>query len=61
MCKVSYLYILFTVFEIQGFKLKKKKKKNWEDEHFVLSPLLGMQFLPYLRYTCMLHVATILW
>ena len=50
--------------EIQGFKLnkkkKKKKQKNWENELFVISPLLVMQFLPYFRYTCMLSIATIL-
>ena len=55
--------ILLTVFETQGFKLKKKKKKkqkNWENEPFVISPLLVMQFSPYFRYTCMLSIATIL-
>ena len=34
---------LFTVFEIQGTKLNnKKKQKNWENELFVISPLLVM-------------------
>ena len=59
------LFVLFTVFELQGSKLKKKKnnnkkQKNWENELFVISPLLGMQFLPYFRYICMLPIATIL-
>ena len=69
----SFRFELFMVFEIEGCKLKKKKKnnnnnnkkkkkqKNWENELFVISPLLGMQFLPYFRYTCMLPIATILW
>ena len=62
----SFRFVLFTVFELQGSKLKKKKKnnkkqKNWENELFVISPLLVMQFLPYFRYTCMLPIATILW
>ena len=59
----SFRFVLFTVFEIQGFKLnkkKKKKQKNRENELFVISPLLVMQFLPYFRYTCMLPIATIL-
>ena len=60
----SFRLELFTVFEIQGSKLKKKKKnekkqKNWENELFVISPLLVMQFLPYFRYTCMLPIVTI--
>ena len=63
-CVQSFRFELFTVFEIQGGKLKKKKKKkmqkNWENELFVISPLLVMQFLPYFRYTCMLPIATIL-
>ena len=63
----SFRFELFMVFEIQGHKLKKKKKKNkkkqknWENELFVISLLLGMQFLPYFRYTCMLPIATLLW
>ena len=53
------------VYEIQGFKLNNnnnnnKKQKNWENELFVISPLLVMQYLPYFRYTCMLPIATIL-
>ena len=63
----SFRFLLFTVFEIQGFKLNnnnnnnnnKKQKKNWENELFVISLLLVMQFLPYFRYTCMLPIATI--
>ena len=67
----SFRFELFTVFELQGSKLKKKKKKknnnnnnkkqkNWENELFVISLLLVMQFLLYFRYTCMLAIATIL-
>ena len=43
-CVQSFRFELFTVFEIQGSKLNKKKKqqKNWENELFVLSPLLVM-------------------
>ena len=38
-----------TVFEIQGFKLKnkndkKKKKKNWRNGLFAISPMLVVQF-----------------
>ena len=42
----SFRFVLFTVFELQGSKLKnkkkkkKKQKKNWENELFVISPLL---------------------
>ena len=64
----SFRFEFFMVFEIQGRKLKKKKKmnnnkkqKNWENELFVIYPLLEMQFLPYFRYTCMLPIATLLW
>ena len=64
-CVQSFRFVLFTVFEIQGFKLKKKKKKkkqkNWENELFVISSLLVMQFSPYFRCMCMLPIATILW
>ena len=50
-CKVSY--ILFTVFEIHGRKLNNdnnnnnnSKQKNWENQLFVISSLLAMQFSP---------------
>ena len=60
----SFRFELFTVFELQGSKLKNnnnnKKQKNWENELFVISLLLVMQFLLYFRYTCMLAIATIL-
>ena len=61
----SFRLVLFTVYEIQGFKLNynnnnNNKQKNWENELFVISLLLVMQFLPYFRYTCMLPIATIL-
>ena len=46
-CVQSFRFELFTVFEIQGSKLKKnnkkkKQKKNWENELFIISPLLVM-------------------
>ena len=60
----SFRFELFTVFELQGSKLKNNnnnnKQKNWENELFVISLLLVMQFLLYFRYTCMLAIATIL-
>ena len=61
-CVQSFRFVLFMVFKLQGSKLKNnnKKQKNWENELFVISPLLVMQFLPYFRYTCMLPIATIL-
>ena len=64
MCKVSDLYdILFTIFEIQGSKLNNNnnKQKNWENELFVISPLLKRQCLPYFSYPYILPMATILW
>ena len=62
-CKVSDLNLLWFL-ELQGSKLNNnnnnKKQKNWENELFVISPLLVMQFLPYFRKGCMLPIATIL-
>ena len=52
-CMQSFRFELFMVFEIQGHKLNKKKKNNWEYQLFVISPLFVMYFLPYFRYTCM--------
>ena len=51
-CVQSFRFVLFAVFEIQGFKLNNnnKKQKNWENELFVLSPLLVMQFLSCFRF-----------
>ena len=46
-CKISDLYIPLTGFEIQGFKLKNKndkKKKNWRNGPFAISPMLVVQF-----------------
>ena len=63
--KVSDLNLLW-VLELQGSKLNNnnnnnnKKQKNWENELFVISPLLVMQFLPYFGKGCMLPIATIL-
>ena len=61
-CVQSFRFVLFVDFEIQGSKLKNKnnKKQNWENELFVISPLLVVQFLPYFRYTCMSPIAAIL-
>ena len=47
----GFRFVLFTVFELQGSKLNNnsnnsnnnKKQKNWENELFVISPLLVMQ------------------
>ena len=41
--------VAFTVFEIQGLKLnrkkkKKKQKKNWRNGLFAISPMLVVQF-----------------
>ena len=42
----------FMVFEIQGFKLKNKndnndkKKKNWRNRLFAISPMFVVQFSP---------------
>ena len=53
----SLIFELFTVFEIQGSKLKNNnnnnnKQKNWENELFAISLLLVMEFLPYFRSMC---------
>ena len=45
-CVQNFRPVPFTVFEIQGLKLnkKKKKQKNWRNEHFAISPMLVVQF-----------------
>ena len=43
-CVQSFRSVLSTVFEIQGLKLN--NNNNLENEPFVISPLLVMQFLP---------------
>ena len=48
------------VFEITGLKLN-KKKKNWRNGLFAISPMLVVQFSPNFRYTYILISAFILW
>ena len=53
-----------TVSEIQGFKLKNendnKKKKNWRNGLFAISPMLVVQIQPHFRCTYILTSAIIL-
>ena len=64
-CVQNFRPVPFTVFEIQGFKLKnkndKKKKKNWRNGPFAISPMLVVQFYPNFRCTYILTSAIILW
>ena len=53
------------VFEIQGFKLKnknndKKKKKNWRNRLFDISPMFVVQFSPNFGKTYIFTIAIIL-
>ena len=44
-CVQNFRPVPFTVFEIQGFKLKNKNdKKNWRIGLFAISPMLVVQF-----------------
>ena len=48
-CVQNFRPVSLTVFEIQGFKLKNKndndkKKKNWRNGLFAISPMLVVQF-----------------
>ena len=45
-CVQNFRPAPLTVFEIQGLKLKKKKKqkKNWRNGLFAISPMLVVQF-----------------
>ena len=44
-CVQKFRTVPFTVFEIQGFKLKNKNdKKNWRNGLFAISPMLVVQF-----------------
>ena len=47
-CVENFRPVPFTVFEIQGFKLKNKNdnndKKNWRNGLFAISPMLVVQF-----------------
>ena len=46
-CVQNFRPVALTVFEIQGLKLnkkKKKKQKNWRNGIFAISPMLVVQF-----------------
>ena len=47
-CVQNFRPVALTVFEIQGLKLNKKKKKqqkkNWRNGLFAISPMLVVQF-----------------
>ena len=43
-CVQNFRPVPPTVFEIQGFNLKNKNKKNWRNELFAISPMLVIQF-----------------
>ena len=46
-CVQNFRPVALTDFEIQGFKLKNKndkKKKNWRNGLFAISPMLVVQF-----------------
>ena len=45
-CVQNFRLVALTVFEIQGLKLnkKKKKQKNWRNGLFAISPMLVVQF-----------------
>ena len=43
-CVHNFRPVALTVFEIQGFKLKNKKDKNWRNGLFAISPMLVVQF-----------------
>ena len=46
-CVQNFSPVPLTVFEIQGFNLKNendKKKKNWRNGLFAISPMLVVQF-----------------
>ena len=47
-CVQNFRPVLLMVFDIQGFKLKNendnKKRKNWRNGFFAISPMLVVQF-----------------
>ena len=50
-CVQNFRPVSLTVFEVLGFKLKKKndnndKKKNWTNGLFAISPMIIVQFKP---------------
>ena len=72
-CVQSFSPVSFTVFELQGLKLKnnnnnnnnnddnKKKKKNWKNELRLIFHTSPMQILSYYRQTCISDIATLWW
>ena len=44
-CVQSFRFEVIMVFEIQGLKLKNKKRKNWRNEPFAISPMIVVQIL----------------
>ena len=63
-CVQNFRPVPLTVFEIQGFKLKNKndkKKMNWRNRLFAISPMFVVQFSPNFRCTYILTLAIILW
>ena len=64
-CVHNFRPVPFTVFEIQGFKLKNKNdndndKKNWRNRLFTISPMFVVQFSANFRCTYILTLAIIL-
>ena len=55
-CVQNFRPVPLTVFEIQGFNLKNKnkKKKNWRNRFFAISPMFVVQFSPNVRCTYIL-------
>ena len=64
-CVQHFRPISFTVFEIQGFKLKNKNdnndKKNWRNRLFAISPMFVVSFSPNFSCTYILTIAIVLW
>ena len=63
-CVQKFRPVPLTVFDIQGFKLKNKndkKKKNWRNGLFAISPMFVVQFSTTFTCTCILTSAIILW
>ena len=50
-CVQNIRPVPFTIFEIQGFKVKNKNndKKNWRKSLFAISPMFVVQFSPNFR------------
>ena len=54
------LMVISAIFEIQGFNLKNKEKKNWRNGPFAISPMFFVQFSPNFGCTYILTLAIIL-